>query len=70
LAVDVEEIGDPSKNNGSDNLFKISTHSNQRRGDDTLLHNYQNGSLTATSGKPILGFFSSVVLLTSLLNDI
>jgi molybdenum cofactor sulfurtransferase len=70
LAVDVEEVGDPSKNNGSDNLFNISRHSNQRRGDDMLLNNCQNGSLAATSGKPVSGLFSSGDLLISLLNDI
>ncbi|KAK3131055.1 hypothetical protein QOZ80_6BG0501430 [Eleusine coracana subsp. coracana] len=53
LAVDVEEVGDPSKDDGSDHWFKISRHSNQRRGDDVLLHNYQNGSLTATSGNHV-----------------
>lgn len=53
LAVDVEELGDLSKNSGSDNLFKISTrHSNQRRGRD-VFHNYQNGSLTTTSGNHV-----------------
>ncbi|KAG2607867.1 molybdenum cofactor sulfurase-like isoform X2 [Panicum virgatum] len=49
-AVDIEEVVDPSKNQGCDSLFKISKRSNQRRGDDVLLHNYQNGSLTAISG--------------------
>ncbi|CAD6335891.1 unnamed protein product [Miscanthus lutarioriparius] len=49
-AVDVEEVVDPSKNHESDRLFKVSKHSNQRRGDDLLLHNYQNGRLTAISG--------------------
>ncbi|XP_066370369.1 molybdenum cofactor sulfurase isoform X2 [Miscanthus floridulus] len=49
-AVDVEEVADPSKNHESDRLFKVSKHSNQRRGDDLLLHNYQNGRLTAISG--------------------
>lgn len=49
-AVDVEEVVDPSKNHESDSLFKVSKHSNQRRGDDLLLHNYQNGSLKAISG--------------------
>jgi len=49
-AVDVEEVVDPSNNHESDRFFKVSKHSNQRRGDDLLLHNYQNGSLTAISG--------------------
>ncbi|CAL5041460.1 unnamed protein product [Urochloa decumbens] len=49
-AVDVEEVVDPSKNHGSGSLFKVSKHSNQRRGDDVLLHNYQNGRQTAISG--------------------
>ncbi|CAN6173194.1 unnamed protein product [Urochloa humidicola] len=48
-AVDVEEVVDPSKNHGS-GLFKVSKHSNQRRGDDVPLHNYQNGRQTASSG--------------------
>ncbi|RLM54917.1 molybdenum cofactor sulfurase [Panicum miliaceum] len=52
-AVDVEEVVDPSKNHGSDSLFKISKHSTQRRGDDVLLHNYQHGSLPAISGNDI-----------------
>ncbi|XP_062229533.1 molybdenum cofactor sulfurase [Phragmites australis] len=50
LAVDVTEAVHPSMNHGSDSLFKISRHSNQRRGDDVLLHNYQSGSPTAISG--------------------
>uniref|UniRef100_A0A804R8Y3 Molybdenum cofactor sulfurase n=1 Tax=Zea mays TaxID=4577 RepID=A0A804R8Y3_MAIZE len=49
-AVDVEEVVDPSKNHESDSLFKVSKRSNQRRGDNVLLHNYQNGSLSAISG--------------------
>ncbi|TVU08500.1 hypothetical protein EJB05_41905 [Eragrostis curvula] len=50
LAVDVEEVGDLPKNHGSDTVFKISRHSIQRRGDDALFHNHQNGCLTASSG--------------------
>ncbi|KAJ1260323.1 hypothetical protein BS78_10G223400 [Paspalum vaginatum] len=52
-AVDVEEVIDPSKNHGTDSLFKISKRSNQRRGDDALLHNYKNGSLTSISGNSL-----------------
>ena len=51
MAVDVEEDGDLKKNHGSPGLFKISTHSNQRRVEDVLSHNCQNGSLSAVSGK-------------------
>ncbi|KAL6873775.1 hypothetical protein ACP4OV_013857 [Aristida adscensionis] len=50
LAVDVEEIIDPSKNHGSDSSFKISRHRSQRRGEDVLLHNYQNGNPTSSLG--------------------
>uniref|UniRef100_A0A0A9DHA7 Molybdenum cofactor sulfurase n=1 Tax=Arundo donax TaxID=35708 RepID=A0A0A9DHA7_ARUDO len=46
VAVDIEEVADPSKSYGSDSLFKISRHSNQRRGEDV----YQNGSLASISG--------------------
>ncbi|KAL6603139.1 hypothetical protein ACP70R_043500 [Stipagrostis hirtigluma subsp. patula] len=49
-AVDVEEIVDTLENHGSDSLFKISRHSNQRRGEDVLLHNYQNGNRKANLG--------------------
>jgi len=57
-AVDIEEVVDPSNNQGSDSLFKISKHSNQRRGDDVLLHTHQNGSLTTISGKHLIGIIN------------
>lgn len=52
LAVDVEEDGDLENNHGSPSpsMFKISRHSNQRRGDNVLSHSCQNGSLSAISG--------------------
>uniref|UniRef100_A0A0D9WT43 Molybdenum cofactor sulfurase n=1 Tax=Leersia perrieri TaxID=77586 RepID=A0A0D9WT43_9ORYZ len=50
LAVDVEEVVDLAKNHGSDSLYRISRHSDQRRGKDVLLHNSQNGSLSNIPG--------------------
>ncbi|VAI92188.1 unnamed protein product [Triticum turgidum subsp. durum] len=51
LAVDIEEDKGLEKNHGSpsSDLFKISRHSNQRRGGDVLPQNCQNGSLSAAS---------------------
>ncbi|KAF8658689.1 hypothetical protein HU200_059164 [Digitaria exilis] len=57
-AVDVEELVEPSKNHGSDSLFKVSKRSNQRRGDDAFLHNYQNGNLTGISAGNTLNLFA------------
>nr|CAB3471132.1 unnamed protein product [Digitaria exilis] len=57
-AVDVEELVEPSKNHGSDSLFKVSKRSNQRRGDDAFLHNYQNGNLTGISAGNKLNLFA------------
>lgn len=60
-AVDVEEVVDPSKNCEGDSFFRVSKHSIQRRGDAVRLHNYQNGSLAAISGKDLIDvmcFFS------------
>ncbi|XP_047084225.1 molybdenum cofactor sulfurase-like [Lolium rigidum] len=50
LAVDINEDSDLESNHGSPSSFKISTHSNQRRGEDALSHNCQNGNLSAVSG--------------------
>ncbi|XP_020394925.1 molybdenum cofactor sulfurase isoform X1 [Zea mays] len=52
-AVDVQEVIDPSKSHESDSMFKVSKHLNQRRGDDVLLHKYQNGSLAPISGNSL-----------------
>ncbi|VAI80119.1 unnamed protein product [Triticum turgidum subsp. durum] len=51
LAVDIEEDKGLEKNHGSPSsgLFKISRHSNQRRGGDVLSQNCQNGSLSTVS---------------------
>uniref|UniRef100_M8CED3 Molybdenum cofactor sulfurase n=1 Tax=Aegilops tauschii TaxID=37682 RepID=M8CED3_AEGTA len=51
LAVDIEEDKGLEKKHGSpsSDLFKISRHSNQRRGGDVLSQNCQNGSLSAVS---------------------
>ena len=64
MAVDIEEDKGLEKNHGSPSsgLFKISRHSNQRRGGDVLPQNCQNGSLSAASGKVLselhLSFFT------------
>ncbi|XP_006656363.1 molybdenum cofactor sulfurase [Oryza brachyantha] len=50
MAIDVEEVVDLAKNHGSDSSYKISRHSNQRRGKDVLSDSCHNGSFSDISG--------------------